>query len=83
MSLLSAVFLYLLIWWLVLFTQLSRGAGRVGEQKVHDTGAPVRPLILTKILWTSVISAIVLFLIWIVTLTGWLSMFEILTGEQL
>lgn len=83
MSWVTAVFVYLLIWWLVLFTQLSAGAGRSGEQEVNEYGAPINPMVLRKLIRTTVISALVLLVIWLITLTGWFSMFEILTGEQL
>ena len=82
MGWITALFLYLLIWWMILFTQLSRFAGKSGEQETNEVGAPERPKLLRKFVMTSVYAAVILLAIWLVTLTGWFSMFEILTGQQ-
>jgi len=61
----SGIVVYLLIWWVILFTVLPWGVNRDGED-AHDTGtpasAPKNPKIKEKFLATTVISAV----IWVV-----------------
>lgn len=63
MSATSAFAIYIIIWWLVLFMVLPFGAKSKIEQEGvnegHDAGAPARPLMLKKILATTVISLLV------------------------
>ena len=58
----TACVLYALIWWTVLFAVLPFGTRPVSEPGEHDggwRGAPERPLLLRKILATTVVSAVI------------------------
>lgn len=62
MSTTSALAIYVIFWWLALFMVLPFGANKkIKSEDVaegHDAGAPARPLMLIKILATTVISLI-------------------------
>jgi predicted secreted protein len=57
MDILTGIFIFILIWWVVIFTVLPFGnaAPAVVEQG-HSSGAPARPRLKQKLLWTTVIS---------------------------
>lgn len=63
MSITTAVAIYFLIWWVTLFAVLPWGvrsqdeAGSVSPGT--DPGAPVMARVLSKLLWTTVVSALV------------------------
>lgn len=63
MSATSAFAIYVIIWWLILFMVLPFGAKpkieQAGIDEGHDAGAPARPMMLYKILATTVVSLIV------------------------
>jgi predicted secreted protein len=63
MSPVSALAIYTIIWWLVLFMILPFGAGKkiesVDVAEGHDAGAPTRPQMLKKILATTIVSLVV------------------------
>ncbi|MBW7911215.1 MAG: DUF1467 family protein [Alphaproteobacteria bacterium] len=66
MSLLYAFFIYLLIWWVLLFTILPLGVERHGEDgKGFDSGAPKFANIRKKLIWNTILSAVVLAIIWV------------------
>lgn len=66
MSLLYAFFIYLLIWWVMLFTILPLGVERHGEDgKGYDRGAPKVANIRKKLILNTIVSAIILAIIWI------------------
>lgn len=63
MSIIGSIAVYFIIWWTVLFAVLP-----IGVQSQHEAGeviagsepgAPVRPLLLKKALWTTLISFVV------------------------
>ena len=55
----SGVVLFVLIWWMVLFTVLPWGIRRAGdEDKGHDAGAPLKPRLWRKAAITTAISAV-------------------------
>ena len=62
MQLTTAMAIYFLIWWITLFVVLPFGVQPQHEggaiAKGTDPGAPATPRLLAKLLWTSVISAI-------------------------
>jgi predicted secreted protein len=65
MSVVTLLAIYFLIWWMVLFAVLPWGASSAHElgQEIepgHAPSAPVRPLILRKIIATTLISALVM-----------------------
>jgi predicted secreted protein len=55
----TGVFIYLVIWWTILFAVLPWGMRRVeNPEPGHDPGAPARPMLVKKFLWTSVVAAV-------------------------
>ncbi|MFV3073396.1 DUF1467 family protein [Niveispirillum fermenti] len=57
--------IYFTVWWTVLFMVLPFGVKREEVEQVgHQPGAPARPQILKKFLWTSVLSAVLVLLAW-------------------
>lgn len=66
MSLLYAFFIYLLIWWVMLFTILPIGVERHDEHgKGFDAGAPKIANLKKKLIWNTVVSAVILAVIWV------------------
>jgi len=64
MSLLYAFFIYLLIWWVMLFTVLPLGVERHGEDgKGYDRGAPKVANIRKKLILNTIVSAVILAII--------------------
>ncbi len=63
MSTTSAIAIYIIIWWLVLFMILPFGArSKIDSADVtegHDAGAPARPMMWKKVLATTVVSLVV------------------------
>ncbi len=59
----SVLAIYFVLWWVVLFTTLPFGIRSQDEtsQTIQgtDPGAPVMPLIARKLIWTTIISAII------------------------
>jgi predicted secreted protein len=60
MSIGSALAIYFVLWWIVLFAVLPFGVrGEAGEGVPGaDPGAPALPMMLRKALWTTLISAV-------------------------
>ncbi len=61
MSITTAIAIYFLIWWVTLFAVLPwgvRAQGADGEPGT-DPGAPVAARIAMKLLWTTVVSAVI------------------------
>lgn len=66
MGLLYIFFIYLLVWWVVLFMMLPIGVERHEEDgKGFDRGAPKVPNLKKKLVWTSIVSAIIVAIIWL------------------
>jgi predicted secreted protein len=63
MSLVSSIAIYFVLWWLCLFVVLPFGVkGQHEDDTVHpgtEPGAPVRPLLLWKVLATTILAAII------------------------
>jgi predicted secreted protein len=61
MGISTAIAVYFLIWWIVLFAVLPWGVRSQGEQATPgtDPGAPLAPNVWAKLLWTTVISTVV------------------------
>ena len=80
MSVLTAIFIYFLIWWVMLFTILPLGVTRHQENgKGFDAGAPARPDLKKKLILNTIISAVVLGIIQALIVTGvldWHELFE-------
>ena len=76
----TALFIYLLIWWTMLFTVLPLNikTHRV-KGKGFDAGAPEKPELKKKLILNTVISAVVLAVIQVLVVTGildWHGLFE-------
>ena len=55
----TAVVVFIIIWWVTLFTVLPCGVRRTeNPEEGHDQGAPARPMLLRKLLITTGISVI-------------------------
>ena len=72
MSLSTSIAIYFLIWWVVLFAGLPWG-GRSQEEhgtisRGSDPGAPAIPRLKRKLVWTTIVAAVV-FAIWYVVFT--------------
>ncbi len=69
MSLATAIAIYFIIWWTVLFAVLPWGVRSQEESgaviKGSDPGAPAMPHLRRKLIWTSIVAALV-FAIWYV-----------------
>jgi predicted secreted protein len=70
----SGVFIYVLIWFVVLFTVLPWGV-KIPEnpEPGHAPSAPINPRIGTKLVATSLVSAVVWAIVWYVMQSGWIS----------
>ncbi|EAQ34032.1 hypothetical protein NB311A_06523 [Nitrobacter sp. Nb-311A] len=64
---LSAIFsgfaIYFVFWWITLFLMLPFGVRSQHEEGEHapgtDPGAPVMPLMLRKVIWTTIVSLVI------------------------
>jgi predicted secreted protein len=58
--------IYFTVWWTVLFLVLPFGRKQEGDANEvgHQPGAPARPMIVKKFIWTTIISAIILTIVW-------------------
>ncbi|MFV3127984.1 DUF1467 family protein [Niveispirillum sp. KHB5.9] len=65
--------IYFTVWWTVLFLVLPFGRTQEGnvDEVGHQPGAPAKPLLMKKFLWTSIISAVLVFLGWASVHFGW------------
>ena len=80
MTIATAFFIYLLIWWTMLFTVLPLGVTRHGEEgRGFDAGAPAKPEMKKKLILNTILSAVILAVIQILVVTGvidWHGLFE-------
>ena len=67
MNAVSAIVVFLVIWWLVLFTVLPFGIRRNEDPEAgHDHGAPVQPMLWRKVAATTAISAVLFAIVYVV-----------------
>lgn len=70
MSLPLAFAVYFTIWWTVLFAILPIGVRSLHEEGAvapgSEPGAPVNPRLAMKALWTTVVSAVVFAIVWVI-----------------
>ncbi len=65
MSWISAILVYVIIWWMVLFCVLPWGNQAVEDPEVgHATSAPKNPRLKIKFAVTTVIAAVILAAVW-------------------
>ncbi|MGH6929515.1 MAG: DUF1467 family protein [Dongiaceae bacterium] len=70
----SGVFIYVLIWFVVLFTVLPWGVKIPDNPEPgHAPSAPISPRIGVKLVATSLVSAVVWAIVWYVMQSGWIS----------
>ncbi len=82
MSLFQAIFLYFLIWWVMLFTVLPLSIERHADaDKGHDAGAPKFPHLRRKLVLNSLISLLILAIIYILAETGMIDWKGFFQGE--
>jgi len=79
-SWLTAAGIYFIIWWVVLFAVLPWGvrSQHEGERMAPGTepGAPIAPLMLRKVIWTTVVSTIIF------AMLAAIVMFDLITLED-
>jgi len=83
MAVATAIAIYFLIWWIMLFAVLPWGVRAQGEEGAPgtDPGAPIVPRLRAKLLWTTIASGVVwaicavLYTKGLVTLDGLASLF--------
>jgi len=61
MAVATAIAIYFLIWWIMLFAVLPWGVRAQGEEGAPgtDPGAPIVPRLRAKLLWTTIASGVV------------------------
>jgi predicted secreted protein len=79
MSLVSIVFVYFVLWWIVLFAVLPFGVRSSAEAgfdvlEGHDAGAPVAPLLFKKVIATTLISALIFLVFYWLVASGTLNL---------
>ncbi len=79
MTLASAIAIYFIIWWLVLFTVLPfgiRNAHETGEvvEEGNEPGAPVNPRLVQKAVITTILATAVFAVFYLAFTRGWLSL---------
>ena len=71
MTIFTAFFIYLLIWWVMLFTVLPLGIKRHEEEgRGFDAGAPEKPDLVKKLILNTALSAVILAVIEVLALTA-------------
>ena len=69
MTLTTALAIYFLVWWLTLFAVLPFGIRSQHEEETTpgtDPGAPVLPRIASKLIWTTLVSAAIFAVLYVV-----------------
>jgi len=69
MSWVSIIAIYFVVWWVMIFAVIPFGMRTQAEEGEIVPGsvasAPVRPMLVRKAIWTSIVSAIVVFGLWV------------------
>ena len=77
MTIATGIAIYFILWWVCLFVVLPFGvrnpheAGESVEQG-NEAGAPVKPMMLKKVIATTLLSAVVFALVWGQMTYGWI-----------
>ena len=79
MNIASAIAIYFIIWWLVLFLVLPfgiRNAHETGEvvKEGNEPGAPTNPRIIQKVLFTTILATAVFATFYVAKTRGWLDL---------
>ena len=72
----TAIAIYFLIWWIVLFAVLPWGVSAQGEESPPgtDPGAPTVPRLRAKLIWTTIVASVVWAICWMVYVNGLVSL---------
>ena len=74
MNWMSAVVVYVVLWWLVMFCVLPLGIRPAGESHLgHDAGAPANPRLGFKALLATGIAAALFAVIYLIVISDWIS----------
>jgi predicted secreted protein len=74
MTWIGGVFVYVLIWFIVLFTVLPWGVKVPDKPEPgHAPSAPVDPRIGLRLVVTSIVAAVIWAIVWYVMQSGWIS----------
>jgi predicted secreted protein len=89
MRLSSAIAIYFIIWWCVLFAVLPwgiRNASEAGEtvEQGNDAGAPINPRLGLKALITTIVASVVFALVYAIITQGWITLddFSLVNGPK-
>ena len=76
MAISTAIAIYFLIWWVVLFAVLPWGVRAQGEEGAPgtDPGAPMVPQLRAKLLWTTAVASVVWGICAVIYVNGWVSL---------
>jgi predicted secreted protein len=74
MAISTAIAIYFLIWWIMLFAVLPFGVKAQGDEALPgtDPGAPVLPHLLAKLIWTTAVATLVFAVCAIVYINQWI-----------
>ena len=71
----SAVVVFIVIWWLVLFMVLPFGVRRTESPEAgHDTGAPAHPMLWRKVAVTTAITLVLFAIVYAIAESGLVSL---------
>jgi predicted secreted protein len=77
-SISTSLAIYFVLWWVVLFAVLPWGARSQQDDgevtRGTEPGAPTMPRVLNKLMWTTIVSAIVFAIGTVVYLQGWVTL---------
>lgn len=83
MSITTALATYFIIWWLVLFAVLPWGVRSQAEHgdvtEGTDPGAPAIPRLGLKLIWTTIVSALVFAACYAIYANRWISLDDLVT----
>jgi len=76
MTITTAIAIYFLIWWLALFVVLPWGVSSQYDEGAPgtDPGAPRTHNIAMKLVWTTVVSAIIFAVLAVIHIKGWITL---------
>ena len=76
MAIATAIAIYFLIWWIMLFAVLPWGVRAQGEEGVPgtDPGAPTVPRLKAKLIWTTVTAGVVWAVCAVLYAKGWVTL---------
>jgi len=80
----TAAAIYVLIWWLTLFTVLPFGVRNASEsgqdvEAGHDPGAPMVPALKSKLIWTTIVATLVFAICWAIYVTRLVTLDDLAT----